>query len=176
MRIAILTQFYPPEMEPSGIMFRSLAEYLAKKGNQVSVISGFPNFPTGKFLNKRKYEIYRETVVNGIHLKNVWIIPSDNISIVRRILNYLSFMLSAIILSLKGGKNYDIIIATSPPLLAGLAGVLFSKIINKPLVLDIRDVWPESAIQLGLLKNKSLIRITEYIEKLCYIHHLLLHA
>jgi glycosyltransferase involved in cell wall biosynthesis len=168
VNIAILCQFYPPEMEPSGMMFNSLARDMASKGHTVSVIAGFANFPFGKFINKKYYEYHRHEKIDGVNVEYVWIIPSNNTGKLRRVLNYISYMLSSFIYCIFTPNKYDAIVATSPSLLAALSGSLASRILRVPFILDIRDIWPESAIQLGHLKNYFIINIAKRISSFCY--------
>ena len=169
MRVTIFTQFFPPEMEPSGFMFDSFASYLAKQDRikQIDVISGFANFPQGKFINRDWLSFFRTTKKNGIIHHNVFVVPSDNKSNIKRIINYTSFLFTSFIRGLFL-KSPDIVIATSPPIFSALAGLIVAKIKGSKFVLDIRDIWPESAIQMGSIKNKFIIKLLEKLEIFLY--------
>lgn len=169
MRVTIFTQFFPPEMEPSGFMFDSFASYLAKQDRikQIDVISGFANFPQGKFINRDWLSFFRTTKKNGINHHNVFVVPSDNKSNIKRIINYTSFLFASLIRGLFL-KSPDIVIATSPPIFSALAGLIVAKIKGSKFVLDIRDIWPESAIQMGSIKNKFIIKVLEKLEIFLY--------
>ena len=167
-RILILSQFFPPEMEPSGFMLKSLSSHLVDKNFEVSVLSGFANFPSGKFLNRRWFELSRRSKTSGVNHYQVYVFPSDNKSNRRRIVNYTSYLVSGFLRAIFM-KKPDVIIATSPPIFVALLGLLLSKIWRVPLVLDVRDIWPESAVQMGNLRSGSpVVKLLEAIEVLLY--------
>ena len=169
MRVAIFSQFFPPEMEPSGFMFDSLSKYLSKieQVSKIDVISGYPNFPKGKFIDRKWYSFFRTKRKKRIDLHNVYVFPSDNKSNIKRIVNYTSFLIFSFI---RGAflKAPDIVIATSPPIFAALSGLLVAKLKGSKFVLDIRDIWPESAVQMGNIKNKFIINLLEKLELFLY--------
>lgn len=169
MRIVIFTQFFPPEMEPSGFMFSSLAKFFGKSDrvDQVDVVCGFANFPKGKFIDRKWYSLFRKSRLDGINVHNVMVIPSDNKRNIMRIINYTSYLIAAI---LKGVfmKAPDVVIATSPPIFAALAGLIVAKLKGAKFVLDVRDIWPESAVQMGSINNEKVIQLLEWMELLLY--------
>jgi glycosyltransferase involved in cell wall biosynthesis len=169
MKVVIFSQFFPPEMEPSGFMFGSLAKFLAKSESvdQVDVICGFANFPKGKFIDRKWYSLFKTSRQDGVNIHNVIVVPSDNKSNIKRILNYTSYLFTAI---LKGVfmRAPDVIVATSPPIFAALAGLVVAKLKGAKFVLDVRDIWPESAVQMGSVRNKKIIALLEWIELLLY--------
>lgn len=169
MKIIIFTQFFPPEMEPSGFMFSSFAKFLAKsdKVERVDVVCGFANFPEGKFVDRKWYSLFRKRNLDGVNVYNVIVVPSDNKGNVKRILNYTSYLFSATLRSVFI-KSPDVIVATSPPIFVALAGLIVAKIKGAKFVLDIRDIWPESAVQMGSIRNGKIIFILEWLELLLY--------
>tara|TARA_B100000900_G_C20598400_1_gene724407 strand:- start:1444 stop:2655 length:1212 start_codon:yes stop_codon:yes gene_type:complete len=169
MKVLLLSQFYPPEMEPSGFMVSSLSHYLASEGDDVQVLCGFANFPQGKFYSKKWYQLFKRIDDKGVKVLNVFVIPSDNTSNIKRIINYISYFISSLFAGLFV-KRPEVIIATSPPMLTALTGLLLSKIYRCKFILDIRDIWPESAKQMGNLKAPIIIKTLEYLEKSLYEH------
>ncbi len=168
MKILLISQFHPPEMEPSGFMFSSLAEYLSKKEDyKVHLISGFTNFPGGRFINWDFLRIFSSKDFKGYKNHNVIVYPSSNKNNINRILNYISFMITSFVRGIFIFK-IDKIIVTSPPIFSGISAFFLSKLKNVPYIIDIRDIWPESAVQMGNLKNPLLIKIFTWIEKKLY--------
>ena len=168
MKILLISQFHPPEMEPSGFMFSSLAEHLSKKVDyKVHLISGFTNFPDGRFINWDFLKIFSSRNFKGYKNHNVIVYPSSNKNNINRILNYVSFMISSFIRGILIFR-VDKILVTSPPIFSGISALFLSKLKNVPYIIDIRDIWPESAIQMGNLKNSLLIKIFTWIEKKLY--------
>lgn len=175
MKVAIFTQFYPPEMEPSGFMFHSLAKHLSNSPDieEVDVICGFANFPSGKFIDRKWYAIFSSKKEGKVNVHNVIVVPSNNKSNIKRIINYVSYLFTSFIRGLFL-KSPDIIVATSPPIFAALSGLLVAKIKGAKFALDVRDVWPESAVQMGSIKNKYIVMFLEWLEKFLYTHSTLI--
>ena len=169
MKVSIFSQFYPPEMEPTGFMIKSLAKYLSQKNevDSIDVICGFPNFPSGKFIDRKWYQIFRVSSFKKFKLINVLVFPSDNKNNFKRIINYLSYMISSFFFALFNTKK-DIYIASSPPIFVAISCLAIAKLKRGKFILDVRDIWPESAIQMGSLNNKFVIKIFEYIEIILY--------
>lgn len=169
MRIAIFSQFFPPEMEPSGFMFDSFSQHLNKLDHisNIDVISGYPNFPKGEFYDREWYSFFRTKSKDKINLHNVFVFPSDNKSNIKRVINYTSFLIFSFVKGLTL-KSPDIVIATSPPIFSALSGLLVSKLKGCKFVLDVRDIWPESAVQMGSIKSKFIISLLEKIELFLY--------
>ena len=166
MFVKIFTQYFPPEMEPSGFMFSSLARYISRE-ETVETISGFANFPTGKFFDRKRFELTRLLKEGNLHTRRVIVIPSNNRSNLKRITNYLSFMFCSLISALMSPRP-KVVLATSPPMFAALGALVYSKLVRRPFVLDVRDVWPESAIQMGSIRHRLIIFIFEKMEVLLY--------
>lgn len=167
MKILFINQYFPPEIEPSASKVHDLACKLVEHGHQVTVITGFPNYPSGIIPIEYRRKLYRSEVQNGVKVLRTFLIPSPNGGFVRRILNQLSFLVSAILRGLLVERP-DVIVTSSPPLEVGLAGYLLSRIKQVPFVFEVRDVWPKAAVVLGVLRNKALIVGAEAIEQFLY--------
>ena len=169
MKVAIFSQFFPPEMEPSGFMFHSLASFLGESPSveRVDVVCGFANFPQGRFVDRKWYSFFKRSSENGFFKHDVIVVPSDNKSNKKRIVNYASYLLSATIRGLFL-RSTDVVVATSPPIFAGLVGLIVAKVKRAKFVLDVRDIWPESAVQMGSLNNKVIVSALEWLELLLY--------
>jgi len=139
-----------------------LSRHWAHSGHQVTVLTGFPNHPDGvlrpEYREHFRRGVFRERL-HGIDVVRTWLLPFPNRKAHERILNYSSFCLSA---GATGSflPRPDIVIATSPQLLVGLAGRWISKIKNVPFVLEIRDLWPESLAAVGVGGEHSLLHRT----------------
>lgn len=168
MRITFLCQYFPPEMgAPSARTFEH-ARHWASLGHEVTVVTGFPNHPTGIIRPEyRGYFIKREQV-EGINLLRTWIYVAPNKGFARRILNFLSFFCSSLVLGALLTKRPDVIVGTSPQFFCAVAAYLLSCIKRAPFVFEVRDIWPQSAVELGALRNRLLIRALEAIERFLY--------
>jgi glycosyltransferase involved in cell wall biosynthesis len=138
-----------------------------KDGHIVTVVTCAPNHPQGKvYLGYRNRLFHRETR-DGIQVIRTWTFVTANEGFLRRTLNYLSYMVSAVLVS-AFLPRFDAVITTSPQFFNGLAGYLVSRIKRVPWVLEIRDLWPESIVAVGAINNPIIIRILEWVEQFAY--------
>lgn len=146
MRILYLTQWFEPEPMVKGITF---ARALADRGHEVEVVTGFPNYPTGKLYPGYRLALYQREVMDGVVVHRLPLYPSHDGSSWRRILNYLSFFLSAAIFCAFKARRFDVIYAY-PPITVGLAAAFAGWAGRRPFVLDIQDLWPDSVVKSGM--------------------------
>lgn len=149
MKILILSHFYPPEMGAAATRLHALARWLVRFGHQVTVLTGFPNYPSGVVPHEYRRKLYSTETLEGVEILRTWIYASPRRGSGHRLANYFSYVLSSSLAGLFRGRSYDIILASSPPLFIGLAAVLLSRVHRIPTVLDIRDIWPDVAVEAG---------------------------
>jgi len=136
-------------------------------GHDVTVITGVPNVPDGiPYAGYRNRWLQKERV-DGIETIRVWTYLAANKGKARRILNYLSLMFSAIAAGLFVRKP-DVVIATSPQFFCGWAGVWVGRLRGIPLILEVRDLWPESIVAVGAMSAGRWLRFFEWLEKRMY--------
>lgn len=169
MHILFLTDNFPPEGNaPANRTFEHARDWVAS-GHQVTVITGAPNFPQGKLFAGYKNRWHQVEDMSGIRVVRVKTFISANEGLVRRMLDYTSFMIT-------GGfgalcqKKPDLIIATSPQFFTALAGYLVALLRRKPFVLEIRDMWPASIVAVGAMKDSVYIKLMERLELFLYKH------
>ena len=133
-----------------------LALNLKKLGHNVTVLTGFPNYPSGVIDKKYRYKIYASEH-EKININRVWVFASARRRFVTRLLNYFSLVFTTILFELFDKKQYDVVIASSPPLFIGISGYVISKIKGARFILDIRDIWPKIGIDTGELKKDSVL-------------------
>ena len=136
-----------------------LSRHWVNAGHEVTVLSGFPNHPDGVIRPEYRKHFYRgvhRDEIDGIEIVRTWLLPFPNRKSYERVLNYSSFCASA---SITGSflDRPDVVIATSPQLLVGVSGWWISKLKNTPLVLEIRDLWPESLAAVGVGGSHSML-------------------
>ena len=168
MRILIISQFFPPEMGAPAARFFDFARHWIDAGHQVSVVTPFPSWPTGIIPHEYRKRLYQRERIGNIDVYRGYVYASPRVNFLTKILGYISFMISAALIVLCARIQCDVVISTSPPLLPGLPGILASCLKRVPLVFDVRDIWPESAAQIGLVKSRTLIRFLERIEMYIY--------
>lgn len=166
MKILFVSQYYPPEIGAASNRIGYFARFLANAGHKVSVLTSAPNYPEGKLYPgyENRFLMRYENGVN-VYRTKIFLTPKSNIA--TRLAHYLSFVVAAIFARKKIEKP-DIIVATSPPLFIGLLGVIFKKLWKTPLLLDIRDLWPESVESVGAVKNRRLLKQGKALAKWIY--------
>ena len=152
---------------PSARIYELSRRWVAK-GAKITVITGFPNHPTGVIPPEYSNKLFMRETKEGINIIRTYVFATPNEGFFKRILGYMSFMFSSIIQGTVKSGEQDIIIATSPQFFVGVAGYAISRIKGIPFIFEIRDIWPESIIQLGILKNKLIIKMLESIEMFLY--------
>lgn len=157
MRILYLTQWFDPEPAFKDAGF---ARALADAGHDVEVATGFPNYPGGKLYPGYRLRPYRTETIKGVKVHRLLLYPSHDASSLKRVVNYLSFFLSALIFGLLRGGRYDLVYIYHPPLTPALAAALFCKIHRKPFIVEIQDLWPDSVGASGMA-NPKIVRVLE---------------
>src|SRR5690554_1453189 len=148
-----------------------MTQVWSKNGHSISVLAGMVNYTTGKKPERYKGRLfYKESdFYPGVEVIRCHVSESYNVNFLGRLWGYFSFMFSAIwggLFKVKG--KYDIILVTSPPLFVGMTAYVLSKIKRVPFVFEVRDLWPESAIDTGVLTNKTIIKIAYKFERFLY--------
>ena len=168
IRILFLSQYFPPEMGAPAARIFELSRRWVKNGAKVTVITGFPNHPTGVKPLEYRNKIFMREEQDGISVIRTYIYATPNEGFFKRIIGFMSFMLSSITQgTIQSGKQ-DIIIATSPQFFVAVAGYVISRIKRIPFIFEVRDIWPESIIQLGIVKNILLIKLLVTLELFLY--------
>ncbi len=137
-------------------------------GYDVTVFTGMPNYPNMEVGEGYKKKWRSSEVIDEVKVYRSWLFVSKNPSIIFRLMNYFSFCATSFFRMLVNMKRSEVIICESPPLFLGITAVLISRIKRTPLVFNVSDLWPKSAEELGLIKNKFIIRITTLLEEWIY--------
>ena len=167
MHILFLTHYFPPEVNaPATRTYEHCKRWVAS-GHKVTVVTCAPNCPDGIVYSGYRNRFRFTEMKDGIKIIRVWTWLAPNKGFLKRILNYVSYMGSAVFHSV-AMKNVDIVIATSPQFFCGWAGVLLHWFRRWPFILEIRDIWPESIVTVGAMKKSRVIRYLEVLEKKMY--------
>jgi colanic acid biosynthesis glycosyl transferase WcaI len=143
MHILILSDRYIPEITAPSFRIRDHAQHWLRLGHEVTVVTCVPNFPQGEVFAGYRNRFYQVEWIDGVRVIRVWSYMTANTGTIKRTLNYVSFMLSAIVFFFRYPK-FDVILATSPPLFVPVAGYALSQLRRRPWVFEIRDLWPAS--------------------------------
>lgn len=167
MRILMITQYFPPETGAAQVRLKEVAKALQAQGHHVQVITAFPNHPMGVIPPEYRGKFFMRDEYDGIPLLRTWVYPVPRGRFWKRLLNYFSFAFSACYGVIKADPT-DVVFVESPPLFIGFTA-LFAKLVKRaPLIMNISDLWPESAVSLGLVTNKHLISWAERFELYLY--------
>lgn len=168
MHILFISNNFPPEVNaPANRLFEHAKNWIQNKDTSIEIITDNPNFPEGKIYSGYKNKFTRDSYKN-IPLLRVPMYLAANQGGLKRILSYVSFMLTSIWYSRKCQKKPDVVVATSPQFFAALAGYIISRFKRAPFVLEIRDLWPESIVAVGAMKRGLIIRFFEWLELFLY--------
>jgi colanic acid biosynthesis glycosyl transferase WcaI len=173
VKILYASQYFPPEMGAPAARAAELAQHWANAGHTVSILTGFPNHPTGVVPAEWRGRLRKLTFhenAGSVDVYRTWLWPLPNRKAHERMRNYASFCVSS---ALRGMTlpHPDVIIATSPQLLVGLAGWWIAFARQIPFVFEVRDLWPESLAAVGVGdENSPLHRSLSAIANFLYRH------
>lgn len=172
MNILLIHQFFLGKNDGGGSRFNEMTRIWTEERNaNVTVLSGMVHYASGKKENnlyKGKYT-YSEQLNEKLKIIRCHVSESYNVNFLGRLWGYFSFVFSSIYAGVfKAKDKYDIILVTSPPLFVGVTAYILAKIKGIPFVFEIRDLWPESAIDTGVLQNKWIIKFAYWFEQFIY--------
>lgn len=169
MNILIIHQYYLGKDDPGGSRFNQFAKYWAAKGHRITVIAGTVHYATGK--KHKRYRgkwIAKEREADNISILRTFVSEAYNKSFLGRLWAYISFTISSTWAAIFYSGAQDLVLASSPPLFVGIAGYITSRVKRIPFVFEVRDLWPESAIDMGILNNILAIKLAFWLERFIY--------
>ena len=167
LRILLLSQYFPPEVGATQSRMQAFAEHLAARGHEVTVICEFPNHPHGVIPREYRGHIYEDDRSNPYRVLRVWVKASEEKTQRTRMAFYLSYMALATTMAAVVGRS-DVVVATTPPLFTGAAGLALARLNRAPFVLDVRDLWPAAAVSLMQISDGASLKLAEWLERRLY--------
>jgi glycosyltransferase involved in cell wall biosynthesis len=169
-RITILCASYPPETGAAPNRIFHLAQMLKASGNQVTVISSMPNYPSGKIFKAYKNKWLVREQMDGISVLRTWLVPTHSSNVFKRLLSAASYALSLMLLVQKQLKKTqaDLIVISSPPLLTGYLGTWMAAKSKAKVLLNVSDLWPQSALELGFVRAGAFYQFLVSLERKMY--------
>jgi putative colanic acid biosynthesis glycosyltransferase WcaI len=166
MRLLILTQYFAPEIGAPQARLVAIARELIRRGHGVEVVTALPNYPGGQILAAYRRTVYRFEFWEGIPVHRVWLYASTGAGF-KRLLNYFSFSFMSL-WGLMRCQRPDYIFVECPPLSLSIPGFIASRLWGVPFIFNVADLWPDSARELGLLRDGFMLRAAEALERWTY--------
>lgn len=170
MKILVVCQYYYPEP----FRITDICEELVKRGHEVTVLTGIPNYPEGEIYQGYGYSKKKEEIKNGVNIKRCFTIPRKK-GIIYRFLNYYSFAISSTInvllnkIKTKENKEFDIVLVNQlSPVMMAYAGIFYKKRYNKKLILYCLDLWPESLVTGGIKRDSLIFKVFHKVSQKIY--------
>lgn len=168
LKILIVTHYYPPEIGAPQARLSEMAQIWKEEGHDVSVLTCFPNHPTGEIPKDYQGQKSMVEVIKGIRIKRCWVYATPNKGFLKKLINHLSFMVTAVIQGHREAKGVDIIIGSSPTFFSIISVYILSMMYRIPFVFEVRDLWPAIFKELDIIKNKTVLAGLESIELFLY--------
>jgi glycosyltransferase involved in cell wall biosynthesis len=168
MKIAYYSHYFSPEIgAPSARIFDFGRKWL-DAGHRVSIVTCFPNHPTGKLYPGYSAGLYQRENMNGLDVHRHWTYITPNRGFLRKSIGHASFLPSALLFSNRRMPVPEVAIGTSPTFFAAMAAAAMARRNRIPFVMEVRDLWPAIFVELGVLRNRRLIRLLEMWELWLY--------
>jgi glycosyltransferase involved in cell wall biosynthesis len=167
VRLLYLNQWFEPEPCLKGLAF---AEGLTERGIETTVITGFPNYPTGVVYDGYRIRWHEVEEMGKVIVHRVALYPSHDANAVKRILNYASFAASAFVRALMMARRHDALYAYHPPMTVALVAVVVGKITRRPVIVEVQDLWPESLAATGMADHPAITRVVGAMAGFVYRH------
>jgi len=168
MRVLIVTHYFPPETGAPQARLSALAATWAADGDEVTVLTGMPNHPTGVLPPAYRRAVRRRERADGYRVIRTWLYATPNEGMARKTLGHLSFMASSVLLGARASGPADVVVVSSPTFFSILSGWLLARLKRARLVVEVRDLWPAIFVELGVLTNRRVIALLERLELAAY--------
>lgn len=165
--VLFLSNYFPPETNALAHRTWEHARQWVAEGGEVEVVAGPPHFPEGQVYAGYANRLAQDRL-EGVDVLRVPMCVAANAGFLRRTLSYASYMVSASWYAVRGRLDPGIVVASTPQFFAGLAGWIVSRRLKLPFVLEVRDLWPESIVEVGAMRRGPLIRALERLEASLY--------
>ena len=166
MKFVILTQFFAPEIGASQVRLAYFCRELAAAGHEVEIVTGMPHHPAGRIFPGYRGHFYIQDEWEGLKVHRVWLYAASG-SHLKRLLSYASFTLTCLFGLARAAKP-DYVFVDSPPLFLGVAGWIAAKCWNVPLIFNVADLWPDSVLDLGVMRGGLLVDFAYRLERWIY--------
>jgi glycosyltransferase involved in cell wall biosynthesis len=167
MKILVLAHNFPPESSPLAVRTYEHAKWWVKMGHRVQIVTTAPNYPNGVLYPGHRNPLLSRETVDGIDVVRVWTFLAANRGETLRSISFVSYLLSVVLQTARFDLA-DVVVSSSPQLLAGFSGYPVSRLTRRPWVLEIRDLWPESIVAVGAMQRGAVVDALEAVERFAY--------
>ncbi len=168
MKIVLLCHYFAPEPGAPQARLLETSRAWVRDGHEVTVVTGFPNHPTGILAKEDRGRLFREDRIDGIRVLRSWLYATPNQGFLRKILGHLSFMVTAVLIGGARARRSDVLIASSPTFFSVISAFVLSLYWRRPFVFEVRDLWPAIFSELGVLTNRRILGVLEWLELFLY--------
>lgn len=157
MDILIVTQYFPPERGAVRRLYE-FARYFVKNGHKVSVMTAMPNYPDGVVPPEYKGKFFLHEEMEGVQVYRSWVLPASNQNPGRRMIGFVTFLITTLINSFRIKGKFDTVVASTPPVTSPVIGWLLSRLKKSRFIIEVRDLQPESSEDFGNLNSSIFTR------------------
>ena len=168
MQTLLVTHYFPPEIGAPQARLSELARFWAESGDDVTVLTGMPNHPTGVVPHPYRRRLRHQEDVDGYRVVRTWLYATPNEGIARKTLGHLSFMVSSVVLGGRRCGPADVVVVSSPTFFSIFSAWMLARAKRAHFVVEVRDLWPAIFVELGVLTNRWLIKALEALELAVY--------
>jgi glycosyltransferase involved in cell wall biosynthesis len=161
MNIAVFSHYFSPEIGAPSARIHDMSRQWIAMGHNVQVVTCFPNHPTGQIYPGYTSASYAAEVIDGITVHRNWTYITPNKGFIKKTLGHVSFWPSSRVFSLPRMTRPDAIIGTSPTFFAAMSAAAAARRFKVPFVMEVRDLWPACFVDLGVIRNRHIIRLLE---------------
>jgi len=166
MKILLINQVFVSPDEPGHTRHFEMAQFLRARGHELVIVASDLNYQTGQKTIERK-GIFTEQVIDGVRILRAYMYPALHRSYLWRIISFFSFMFSSVWTALQV-RDVDLVMGTTPPIFQAVSAWFVAWMRRKPFLLEVRDLWPEFGVSMGVLTNPVLIALGRWLEKFLY--------
>jgi glycosyltransferase involved in cell wall biosynthesis len=176
MKILLLNQAFVSPDEPGHTRHFEMAQYLLAHGHELVIVASDLNYQTGQRTMER-HGLFTEQVIDGVRVLRSYIYPTLHRSYFWRIVSFFSFMFSSVWTALSV-KDADLIMGTTPQIFQAVSAWFVAFLRNKPFLLEVRDLWPEFGVSMGVIQNPIVIALARWLEMFLYARatHILVNS
>ncbi len=176
MKILLINQSFVSPDEPGHTRHFEMAKFLRSHGHELVIVASDMNYQTGKRTVQTR-GLFVEQNIDGVRVLRAYSYPSLHRSFVWRVVSFISFMFSSVWAALHV-KDVDLVMGTTPPIFQAVSAWIVSLIRRKPFLLEVRDLWPEFGVSMGVLKNPVVIALARGLENFLYARaaHILVNS